>query len=203
MDAQIRRLAMLVACTTMIACVSISAWYFYRAHELQVAIRETHIAMSKWYSACERERHGEHCQWARALNTTFDDLVILRDSHEAIATTLIWLGFGIPVAVAFILFGRQWVKTGNLCQTDASRTKEPRPQATTRRNSQHRMLITRSLWVIGGFLCVGLLFVFGSERTYETLFSSVVQVLVLAFVVWIIGKIQKMISRRSGSKNER
>jgi len=202
MESQIRRLAFLVACTALVACLSFSAWGFYRAHVIQKEIREVHIAMSKWYSACERESQDKYCNWAKVLNTTFDELVLVRDSHRANATMFLWLGFGMPVATLFIFFARRWVRTGTFRQHDVGEPKDSRRQATDKSPPSDWALRDRLLWVICSLFAVGALFAFGSDRTYETLVASLVQVFVVISFVWIIGRIQKLFARIRGSKNE-
>lgn len=112
MEAQLRRLALLVAAVSFFGFGAAAGWSFYQAHSMQDTV-STLIAIAKDRSLeCLKDQTSLSCEYVHDARERGGLAIIAEDQHRSNANMLAIAALGFPAASLFLFFGGRWVITG-------------------------------------------------------------------------------------------
>lgn len=108
MEAQFRRLAVLISIVSFVGFGAAAAWSFYQANSIQM-----HVSMYYGYiHKCMEDRTSVFCESLESDQRKFDSVVIDRDQYSSRAEAFLIATLIAPISSPLLYFAGRWVVTG-------------------------------------------------------------------------------------------
>lgn len=111
---QLKRLAILVACTGALVFGCLAGYAKYEAHSAQSAVEIWYQNLTKANIECEKDRTSIYCESIDSSSKEFDGAVAFRDERDGDATTYFAFSGVIPLLCVFLWFSSRWVMMGRV-----------------------------------------------------------------------------------------